>query len=340
VPDLDSALAALKGGGYIWLIYLDPSREELSSLIKPLGIHPLAIEDCLDDEQIPKIEDYPTNTFILFNKFFYDTSVISQKIEGDSNFEQLHSKELFIDELDLFIGKNFLVLVSHNIHGDASFMDRLEQMAGLDRENVLLGPDYLLHVIMDYIVDQKFHTIEALQEELDVIEENIITTISTFRPEELMRLRRFLLSLRKSITHEREILVKICRKDSPFITEKSIYHFRDIYDHLAKFFEETEIYRDMISALMEMYLSMTNNRMALLANRTNLVVRRLTLITTIFMPLTLLAGIGGMSEWTMMTGAENWRISYPVFLIIMMIIGVINYFVLKKILSGDEDIEE
>jgi magnesium transporter len=219
-------------------------------------------------------------------------------------------------------------------------MDRLEQIAGLDRENVLRGPDYLLHVILDYIVDQKFHTIEALQEEFDVMEETIISDISAFRPEELMRLRRYLLSLRKSITHEREILVKICRKDSPFITERSIYHFRDIYDHLAKFFEEMEIYRDMISGLMEMYLSMMNNRMALLANRTNMVVRRLTLITTIFMPLTLLAGIGGMSEWTMMTGADNWHIAYPVFLVIMVIIGVMNYFALKKILSGDEDSED
>jgi magnesium transporter len=322
VPDLASALAALNDGGYIWLNYLDPTREELSELIKPLGLHHLAVEDCLDDQQIPKIDDYPTNTFILFNKFFYD------------------SQELFIDEVDLFVGKNFLILVSHNLHGDGSFLDRLEQMAGLDRENVLQGPDYLLHVILDFIVDEKFHTITMLQEELDSIEESIINEIAVFKPEELMRLRRSLLMLRKSIIHEREILVKICRKDSPFISEKSIYHFRDIYDHLAKFFEEAEIYREMISGFMEMYLSMMNNRMTMLANKTNLVVRRLTLITTIFMPLTLLAGIGGMSEWSMMTGAENWRVSYPLFMLIMAIIGIINYFVLKKVQSGDVDIED
>ena len=322
VPDLASALAALKDGGYVWLNYLDPTREDLSDLIEPLGLHHLAIEDCLDDQQIPKIDDYPTNTFILFNKFFYE------------------SKELFIDEVDLIVGKNFLILVSHNLHGDSNFLDRLEQIAGLDLENVLKGPDYLLHVILDYIVDEKFHTITALQEELDAIEESIINEITTFKPEELMHLRRSLLILRKSIIHEREILVKICRKDSPFITEKSIYHFRDIYDHLAKFFEEAEIYREMISGFMEMYLSMMNNRMTMLANRTNLVVRRLTLITTIFMPLTLLAGIGGMSEWSMMTGAENWRVAYPLFMFIMLIIGIINYFVLKKIQSRDEDIED
>jgi magnesium transporter len=322
VPDLTSALALLKDGGYIWLNYLDPTREDLLDLVEPLGLHHLAIEDCLDDQQIPKIDDYPTNTFVLFNKFFYD------------------SKELFIDEVDLIIGKNFLILVSHNLHGESNFLDRLEQMAGVDRENVLQGPDYLLHVILDYIVDDKFNTITALQEELDAIEESIINEITIFKPEELMRLRRSLLILRKSIIHEREILVKICRKDSPFITEKSIYHFRDIYDHLAKFFEETEIYREMISGFMEMYLSMMNNRMTMLANRTNMVVRRLTLITTIFMPLTLLAGIGGMSEWSMMTGAENWRVSYPLFMLVMLIIGIINYFVLRRIQSRDEDIED
>jgi magnesium transporter len=322
VADLASALTALKSGGYIWLNYLDPSREDLAALMEPLGLHPLAVEDCLDDQQVPKIEDYPTNTFILFNKFHYE------------------AKELFIDEVDLFTGKNFLVLSGHSLHGDTSFLDRLEQVAGLDRENVLQGPDYLLHVILDCIVDEKFHTITAIQEELDAIEEQIIDEISIFRPEELMRLRRSLLMLRKSITHEREILVKLCRRDSPFITEKSIYHFRDIYDHLAKFFEETEIYREMISGFMEMYLSMINNRMTMLANRTNRVMRRLTLIMTVFMPLTLISGIGGMSEWSMMTGPDNWRITYPLFLLLLAVIAVISYFILKKIQSGDADLEE
>ena len=86
---------------------------------------------------------------------------------------------------------------------------------------------------------------------------------------------------------------------------------------------------------MEIYLSMMNNRMALLANRTNRFVRRLTLITTIFMPLTLLAGIGGMSEWSMMTGPANWKISYPLFLLLMAVIGVVNYLLLKRYESKD-----
>ena len=87
--------------------------------------------------------------------------------------------------------------------------------------------------------------------------------------------------------------------------------------------------RDIVTSLMEMYLSLVNNRMAMVANRTNRSVRRLTLITTIFMPLTLLAGIGGMSEWSMMTGPDNWRIAYPLFLLGMAVIGAINYVLLR-----------
>jgi magnesium transporter len=87
----------------------------------------------------------------------------------------------------------------------------------------------------------------------------------------------------------------------------------------------------MITSLMEIYLSVLNNRMTIAANRTNRIVRRLTLINTIFMPLTLLAGIGGMSEWSMMTGPRNWMIAYPIFLVLMVGLGFFNYFILKKL---------
>jgi magnesium transporter len=164
---------------------------------------------------------------------------------------------------------------------------------------------------------------------LDAMEEAMLDDVTNFNPAELIRMRRDLLSLRKSLFHEREIFVKICRKDCPFISEAAIYPYRDIYDHLAKFFELTESYRDIVTTLMEMYLSIQNNKMTKAANDTNVTVRRLTFITTIFMPLTLLAGIGGMSEWSMMTGPGNWRIAYPAFLVGMVGLGFISYRLLK-----------
>jgi len=191
------------------------------------------------------------------------------------------------------------------------------------------GPDFLLHFILDQVVDRKFVAIEALEDELNISEEAILADLPSFNPAELLHLRQDLLSLRKSLFHEREILMKICRMDCPFVTKKAIFFYRDIYDHLSKFFELTESSRDIVTSLMEMYLSMLNNQMAKAANDTNTTVRRLTFITTIFMPLSLLAGIGGMSEWSMMTGPQNWKISYPMFLLAMVILGLANYLLLK-----------
>jgi magnesium transporter len=311
VTTVDAALAAATDGGFLWLHYSQPTKEELEDLVKPLDLHPLSIEDCFDENQIPKIEDFPRNTFILFNAFNYSNGKLS------------------IDEIDLFIGDNFLVTVSQHDSENRRLLNGIEHIVEMDIESARQGPAFLLHVILDHIVDLKFLAIEALEDELDTVEEAMLADVSNFNPAELIRLRRDLLGLRKSLFHEREILVKICRKDCPFISEKAIFHYRDIYDHLAKFFELTESYRDILTSLMEMYLSMLNNQMAKAANETNATVRRLTFITTIFMPLTLLAGIGGMSEWSMMTGPQNWRIAYPAFLLAMVVIGFIDYYLLK-----------
>ncbi len=311
VATVDAALAAVKKEGFLWLNYYQPSKEELSKLIDPLGLHPLSIEDCFDEKEIPKIEDFPRNSFILFNTFDYS------------------NRKLSIGEIDLFIGNNFLVTVSQRNFEKRGPLDGIEHIVEMDIESARHGAAFLMHVILDHVVDQKFLAIEALEDELDAAEEAILADVSTFSPAELIRLRRDLLGLRKSLFHEREILVKICRKDCPFILEKAIFHYRDIYDHLAKFFELTESYRDIVTSLMEMYLSMLNNQMTQSSNETNATVRRLTIITTIFMPLTLLAGIGGMSEWSMMTGSANWRIAYPAFLVAMVVIGFFDYLFIK-----------
>ncbi|MBN2359202.1 MAG: magnesium transporter CorA family protein [Deltaproteobacteria bacterium] len=308
---LEQALAAGKRGGYVWLDYVDPTRDELERLIEPFEVHPLSIEDCLDDEQVPKIDDFEHHTLILVNRYRYA------------------DRQLEIAEVALFLGGTFLITVNHDQPSAAAFYAKLDEQIALNGDDVKKGPEFLLHVILDYIVDRKYQAIERLQDDLDGAEESIIESSRSNQPGDLMSLRRSVVTLRKSLFHEREVLVKICRRDSPFIGEKSLYHFRDVYDHLAKCFETTEIQREMITSLMEMYLSLVNNEMALTANRTNRVVRRLTLITTIFMPLTLLAGIGGMSEWTMMTGPQNWRAAYALFLLGMAVIGACSYALLR-----------
>jgi len=311
--NLSDALSALKEGGFLWLDYCEPNKADLETLIGPLNLHPLVVEDCVDENQIPKIEDYPENTFILFNAFEYTDHTLN------------------ISEIDVVIGENYLITVSGRDSAGQPILKGIDHYVENDLKNACQGPAYLLHVLLDRIVDQKFVAIEAIEEAIDESEDVILTDLDRFNPADLLHLRRNLVKLRKSLFHEREILVKICRKDCPYIPDKAILYYRDVYDHLVKFFELTESSRDIVTSLMEMHVSLINNRMTKAANNTNIAVRRLTFITTIFMPLTLLAGIGGMSEWSMMTGPENWKISYPLFLAAMAAIGSANYFLLKWI---------
>jgi magnesium transporter len=307
------ALSASEADGFAWLHYREASRDELDQLAGLLGLHALSIEDCFDDHQIPKIDDFPDNTFILFNTFLYDHDVLE------------------VGEINLFLGQRFLVSISHLDSRHRSYLDGVERMVERGIEEARQGPSHLMHLILDHVVDQKFVAIEALEDELNGVEESLMADPASFQPAELIRFRRYLLRLRKSLFHEREIISKICRGDFPLVSKKAIYHYRDIYDHLVRFYEVTESYRDIVTSLMEMYLSMLNNQMAKAANDTNATVRRLTMITTIFMPLTLLAGIGGMSEWTMITGPDNWHISYPAFLLAMVVIGFASYQFLNRL---------
>jgi magnesium transporter len=312
IDTLGEAIDALKEDGFVWFNFYQPTREVISSLVDTIGIHPLSVEDCFDDKQVPKIEHFNNNTFILFNAFTYA------------------GKELFIDEVNLFIGKKFLITISGYKSGERKPLNDIVNLIESDPKNAMGGPDFLMHVVLDHLVDEKYEAFDNMEDDLDAAEELMISEVDKFQPRQLIHLRKILLSLRKSLYHEREILVKICRCDCPFVSEKAIVHYRDVYDHLSKFFELTETYREIETSLMELYTSLISNQMNKLSNETNYSMKRLTLIATICMPLTLLAGIGGMSEWSMITGPENWKISYPLFLMGMVILALITYIIIKK----------
>jgi magnesium transporter len=317
VESLAEAVTALREGGFIWLNYYKPERQDLNVLVDLIGIHPLSVEDCFDEQQVPKIEHFQNNTFILFNSFCYN------------------NQTLYTDEVNLFIGKNFLITVSGHNSDDRRPLKNIEEIVELDTINAKTSPAMLMHKVLDFIVDQKYTSFDTMEDELDEAEDFLIDHVSEFQPVKLLHLRRNLVMLRKSLYHEREILVKINRLDCPFIPEKAIIAYRDIYDHLAKFFELTETYREIETSLMELYTSLLNNKMTQMSNETNASVKRLTLITTVFMPLTLLASIGGMSEWTMMTGGEgNWKAAYTFLIIGMIVVAVINLFLIKGLEKG------
>ncbi len=312
LPTFESVLEAVKGDGFVWLDFNGPTGELLQPLVDHLGVHPLTIEDCLGEHQIPKLDVFQGNSFVLFNSYAYD------------------GKTLTVEEIDFIISPRFLVTVHGRVEQKSEFFTRLPERIERVLATVTKGTDFLMHAIMDYVVDQKFVVIEKLEDELEAVERQIHDAPAKFKPQELMRLRGHMLALRKSLFHEREVVSKLCRKDAPCITDKSVYYFRDIYDHLTKFFEFVEINREMVSNLFELYLSARNNHLTEISLQMNEVMKRLTLITTIFMPLTLLSGIGGMSEYSAITGgAENWVVSYSGFMIAMVVLGWLNYKILK-----------
>jgi len=314
---IDEALKARERDGFVWFTYAAPERDELSRIMKNLPIHPLSIEDCFDMDQIPKIDIFPEYTSILFNDFSF------------------HGNEILISEINLFLGNDFLVTVTRE-ETDAHYpletiLEELEQDIAFSATHSHQGPSYVMHIILDHIVDAKFHAVESVEDEIIAFEDCIVSGNRAINLGELQCARRKLIDMRKSLFHEREIFARMCRRDSKFIPESAIIFYSDIYDHLTKFVETVETNREMVTSLVQMNLSISNNAMTEAANRTNRSVSRLTLITTIFMPLTLIAGIGGMSEWSMMTGPDNWKISYPILLGIMTVVGVINFIVLKWI---------
>jgi magnesium transporter len=160
---LEDALKARKNGGFIWLEYCSPDREQLAELIDPLGVHPLAIEDCIDENQIPKIEDYPNHSFILFNGFDYQGQGIT------------------IYEIDMFIGENVLITVSRTSTNGTPFLLDMERFVRQDIENSRLGPAYLAHSLLDHVVDRKFAAIESLEDELNSTEDVILAKTACWR---------------------------------------------------------------------------------------------------------------------------------------------------------------
>ncbi len=308
---LESLLEKRESGGFIWLRYCAPQKEVLSRIIDIFKIHPLSIDDCYDEDQIPKIDIFREYTSILFNDFTY----IDQSIA--------------IKEINLFLGKNFLVTVTREETEKQHPVEKTLQDMRRNREHNLQGPAFLMHSLLDRIIGKKLADVETIEDEIVNLEEIMISGEASFTPQELQKTKRNLMAMRKSVLHEREVLVKICRKDSQFIPENSLFFYSDILDHLVKFYEMIETNRDVVTSLIQMNLSSTSNAMAEAANKTNKSVSRLTLITTIFMPLTLISGIGGMSEWSMMTGPEHWIISYPLLLAGMVLLGFIMYGFLK-----------
>ncbi len=312
--NLGDAFQCIEKGKFVWIDFDKPEEKDLSLLISKLNIHPLSIEDCLDQQTIPKMDVFPDYSFFVFNQYL---------LENDA---------LCIREVNFIFGKGFLISIHGRDHENDGLVNKFRERIALNGLNCYKSPDYLLYALMDYIVDSKMTVIDKFENDVEALEMLVHEKPEKLQPQALLVIRKNLNELRKSLFYEREVLTKICRADSSIITEKSaIFYFKDIFDNLTRYFEEIEKGRETINNLFSLHLSAKNNQISMISLQMNEVMKRLTVITTIFMPLTFFSGVGGMSEWSMICGPENWKYSYPIFLFLMIVFAFIVYRILQKL---------
>lgn len=275
------------------------------------GIHSLVIEDILNVNHSPKIEEHDNFLFLILKMIDFD------KNKNDLNIEQI----------SLILGKNYVITFQENI-GDVFdiIRERIRTAKGRLR---IAGADYLMYRLLDSIVDNYFIILEHIDDKIDLLEEKILEESQNTYLKEMHKLRKDILKLRRAVYPMRDITYYLQKGENPLVQKATIIFTRDLYDHIANNIETIENYRETINGVLEVHLSNASHRM-------NQVIKFLTIISTIFIPLTFIVGIYGMNfntEVSIFNMPElNWKYGYLFVMFIMLAIAVslVIFFKRKK----------
>jgi magnesium transporter len=279
--------------------------EVIQQIGTAFGLHPLIMEDIMTTSQRAKIDDLGTS-------FYITARMIELNGKGT---------EIVTDQLSLIFGKNF-VLTFQERPGD--MFDPLRERIRNDKGPIRkLGPDFLAYALLDAVVDHYFVVLENIGDRIDVLEEALVTDPRQETLHAIHALKREMLLFRKAVWPLREVLSKIERMGSSLIQPSTNMFLRDVYDHTIQVIDNTETYREILAGMLETYLSSMSNRM-------NQIMKVLTIISTIFIPLTFIVGVYGMN-FSHMPELE-WRYGYFVVWGIILVVGVslVWYFKRKK----------
>ena len=233
-------------------------------------IHPLTLEDIVSISQRPKLDDFDDYVFVVLNMLYYD-----------------NDEKIISEQVSFILGNNY-VLSFQEAEGDVfdSVRERIRHGKGRVRT---LGADYLLYVLIDAVVDHYYIILETMGNKIEDLEDNLFNGLSQEAISvQIQNLKREVLKVRRAIFPLREIISRIEKNESKLIQEKTQRFFRDVYDHIIQISESIDIYREMIWSLMDMYMTTISNKM-------NEVMKVLTIMASIFIPLTFIAGIYGMN---------------------------------------------
>lgn len=279
------------------------------SVIEKLGkafeLHPLLLEDILSTAQRPKFEDYEQSIFLVLKMLRF----------GDDH------QAVETEQVSLIVGPHFVLSFQERVGDVFDFVrERIRNSKGRIRK---LGPDYLAYSLADAIVDSYFVVLEKLGEKIEDLEDDLVSDPNQKTLRQIHSLKREMITLRRSIWPLRELLSGLQRSESPLIAESTSVYLRDVYDHTIQIIDTIESFRDMVSGMLDIYLSSISNRM-------NAVMKVLTIIATLFIPLTFIAGVYGMN-FEQMPELE-WRYGYAAVWTVMIVVASIMlvYFRRKK----------
>jgi magnesium transporter len=256
--------------GVLWVDFggEDPAPSE-AILLNTFKFHPLAIDDALHETHVPKVDDWEQYLYIAMHAISFT--------RGEEDIESV--------ELDIFLGENYIV-THHDLPIQA--LDRVWGACTKDTRYFKRGADHVLYKLTDELIVDYMQVVENLDEEIEMVEDEVMGNPSASIVERIFTLKRATLHLRRVLSPLREVLNKLARDDYAVIDAKDRVYFRDIYDHLVRLHDISESLRDLVSGVLDTYLSVINNRM-------NEIMKTLTIITTLFMPITFITGFFGMN---------------------------------------------
>ncbi len=278
-----------------------------ADILEKLGgcfdLHPLLLEDVLNTDQRPKVEDYGENLFIVLKALSYSD----------------HTGEIGADQVSLVVRPHSLLSFQER-EADlfAPIQERLRNGKGRLRKT---GPDYLTYLLIDLVVDRYFVVLEKLGDKIEGLEEKLIGDPTPTVLREIQKLKRDMLVLRRWVWPLREVISSLERGEQEIFRDSTRLYLRDVYDHTIQVMDTIEVFRDMLSGMLDIYLSSVSNRL-------NAVMKVLTIIATIFMPLTFIAGVYGMNFKYM--PELDWRWGYPAVLVAMAGIAVFMLAIFKR----------
>lgn len=242
----------------------------IAKLGSNFGLHPLVLEDILNTSQRPKVDSFEHNLFIVTRCFQYHTTEL----------------DVTSDQVSIILGKNFVLTFQERPTGAFDpIRERLRTSGSSLRQS---GTDYLVYSLLDMIVDRYFIVLEQLGDDCETLEDAVLHKPTTATLNSIHRLKRESMELRRSVWPLREVVNHLIRNEQGFFEPNTVIYLRDVYDHTLHFIESLEAIRDMLSGMMDIYLSSVSNRV-------NMELRALTVVAMLFMPATLIAGIFGMN---------------------------------------------